>query len=266
MYQAHNTAIIAEGAQIGAGTSIGPYSIIGPKVKLGSNNKIGPHVVLEGNTTIGDDNTIYQFASIGSAPQDQKWQGEDTVLTIGNGNQIREYVTIQPATNLDGITKVGDNNLFMASSHIAHDVIVGNNCWFANSACAAGHVVIGNGVIVGGFAGIHQFVNIGDLAFIGAGSMVAKDIPNFCIAQGDRAKLVQINKLGLQRHGYSDSEIRKLQTVFRKLFYEDGSLQTKLERIEQEYGDLLPAQQVCSFVKASTRGIAAVNKHVSSEA
>ncbi len=262
MYQAHPASVIYDGAIIGEGTTIGPYSIIGPKVNLGQNNKIGPHVVIEGKTTIGANNIIYQFASIGSAPQDQKWQGDDTELIIGDGNQIREYVTIQPANKAETITKVGNNNLFMACSHIAHDCIVGDNCWFANSSCVAGHVIIGSGVIVGGLAGIHQYANIGDYAFIAAGSMVSQDIPPFCMAQGDRAKLVQINKVGLQRNGYNEGEIRKLQTIFRNLFYKEGSLNLKLETLAEEYKDFEPAQKLVGFIKEAKRGIASVNKNI----
>jgi UDP-N-acetylglucosamine acyltransferase len=257
-YQAHKTSIINEGAVIGEGTTIGPYSIIGSGVRIGKNNKIGPHVVIEGKTTIGDENIIYQFSSIGSAPQDQKWQGEETELIIGNKNQIREYVTLQPATHADGKTQIGDSNLFMACSHVAHDVIVGNNCWFANSACVAGHAIIGNSVILGGLSGVHQYVNIGNLAFIAAGAMVAQDIPPFCIAQGDRAKLQHINKLGLQRAGYTEEEVRKTQTVFRKLFYQEGQMSAKIQQVQQEYQDFKIADEMCKFVLSSTRGVAGV--------
>lgn len=260
-YQVHTTSIISQGAIIGDGTCIGPYSIIGPNVVLGKNNKIGPHVVIEGKTTIGDENIIYQFASVGSAPQDQKWKGQETELVIGDKNQIREYVTLQPATLPGGKTHIGNNNLFMASSHIAHDVIVGNNCWFANSACVAGHAIIGNGVIMGGLSGIHQHVNVGDLAFIAAGAMVAQDIPPFCMAQGDRAKLFQVNKVGLQRAGYSEEDARKVQTIFRKLFYQDGAISSKIEQIQQEYSGFAMAEKLCDFVKSSTRGVAAASKN-----
>jgi UDP-N-acetylglucosamine acyltransferase len=263
-YHAHGTAIISEGAVIGEGTTIGPYSIIGPKVVLGKNNKIASHVVIEGKTTMGDGNIVYQFASIGSAPQDQKWEGQDTEILIGNGNQIREYVTLQPSNSTSGITKIGDNNLFMISSHIAHDVIMGSNCWIANSASVAGHVEIGNRVIIGGLSGIHQFVRLGDLAFIGAGSMVAQDVPPFCIAQGDRAKLISINKVGLQRAGHTEEETRKLQTIFRKLFYQSGNLRQKLMEVEVEFADSETdklIRKICDFVQSSARGIAAVNKN-----
>ena len=257
MYKAHATAIIDPSAEIGQGTVIGPYSIIGPKVKLGKHNIIKPHVILEGNTTIGDNNTIYQFASIGSAPQDQKWEGHDTSLIIGDNNQIREYVTIQPATNLDGVTKIGNNNLFMACSHVAHDVTIGDDCQLANAVCIAGHVVIANKVIIGGLAGVHQSVSIGDFAFIAAGSLVVQDIPPFCIAQGDRAKLIQVNKVGLARGNFSQSDIRKLQTIFRKLFYQPGIFEIKRAALEKEYADFAPMDRIFEFIRFSKRGITA---------
>jgi UDP-N-acetylglucosamine acyltransferase len=255
MYQAHSTAIIDSSAQIGQGTTIGPYSIIGPKVTLGKNNTIKSHVVLEGNTTIGNNNIIYQFASIGSAPQDQKWQGHDTLLILGDNNQIREYVTIQPATNLDGVTKIGNNNLFMACSHVAHDVTIGDGCQFANAVCIAGHVEIANKVIIGGLTGVHQLVSIGEFAFIAAGSLVAQDIPPFCMAQGDRAKLIQINKIGLARNNFSESDIRKLQTIFRKLFYQSGAFEAKCLEIKNEYQDFAPLDKIFEFINLSKRGL-----------
>jgi len=251
----HSTAIIYPGAKIGKGTSIGPYSIIGPKVTLGANNQIGPHVVIEGNTSIGDENSIFQFASIGSKPQDQKHKDQDTKLIIGNKNQIREYVTLQPATTMEGITQIGDNNLFMACSHIAHDVIVGSGCWFANSACVAGHAIIGDKVIVGGLAGIHQFVRIGDLAFVAAGSMVAQDIPPFCMVQGDRAKIVKINVVGLQRVGYKTEEIQKIQKIFKHLFYYQDPLEEKIKYVQDNFKDFTPAEYMIEFIRSSQRGI-----------
>lgn len=251
----HLTAIIYPGAQIGQGTSIGPYSIIGSKVTVGKDNHIGPHVVIEGNTTIGDENSIFQFASIGSKPQDQKHKDQDTRLIIGNRNQIREYVTLQPATTMDGITKIGDDNLFMACSHIAHDVTVGSGCWFANNACVAGHAIIGDKVIVGGLAGIHQFVRVGNLAFVGAGSMVAQDIPPFCMAQGDRAKIIKINVVGMQRAGYKLEEIQKIQKIFKHLFYYQDPLEEKIEYVSNNFKGFAPAKYMLDFITSSQRGI-----------
>ena len=256
----HPTAIIHPGAIIGQGTCVGPYSIIGSSVVIGKNNNIASHVVIEGRTSIGDENRVYQFASIGSPPQDQKWKGQETELHIGSRNQIREYVTIQPATELSGATKVGNDNLFMACSHVAHDVSIGNNCWVANSAAIAGHAVIADNVILGGLSGVHQFVSVGSLAFIAAGSMVAQDIPPFCMAQGDRAKLCGINQVGMQRNGYSSQEIRQAKTLFRKLFFKEGSMQTKLSVVENEYCDSVLAQNLCTFIRNASRGVASMDQ------
>ena len=181
----HSTAIVSRSAEIAKDVQVGPYSVIGPNVKIDSGTWVGAHVVVEGHTTIGKNNRLFQFASVGSAPQDLKYKGEPTLLIIGNSNIIREYVTIQPGTiQANGKTVVGDGNLFMASSHVGHDSIVGNGNVFANNVALAGHVTIQNKVIIGGMVGIHQFCTIGDHAMLSGGSMVVKDIPPYCIAQG----------------------------------------------------------------------------------
>lgn len=252
----HPTAIVADGAVIGEGTSVGPFSVIGPNVRIGKDNVIGPHVVLDGDTVLGQGNRIFQFASVGAAPQDLKYRGERSRLEIGDRNIIREYVTLQPGTEGGGmVTAIGNQNLFMSSAHIAHDVRVGNGCVFANSAAVAGHAVVGNRVTVGGMVGIHQFVRIGDFAMIGAGSMVAKDVPPYAIAQGDRAALAGVNKIGLERAGFSDSEITEARTVFRKLFLGAGTWQERIEAfgIGEGYGSLV--KQLVTFVRSSERGV-----------
>jgi UDP-N-acetylglucosamine acyltransferase len=225
----HPTAVVADGAEVGQGTCIGPYSVVGAHVRIGRNNVIGPHVVIEGRTSLGDENKIYQFASVGAPPQDLRYKGEESFLEIGNGNVIREYVTLQPGT-AHGLmrTKIGNNNLFMACSHIAHDVIVGDSNIFANSASLAGHVAVGSGVIVGGLAGIHQFVRLGDRCILGAGSMIPKDVPPFCMVQGDRARLTGINKIGLQRAGYSKEDIRRFKRLFRHIFFGGAGLRARV--------------------------------------
>jgi UDP-N-acetylglucosamine acyltransferase len=267
----HPTAIVADGATIGTGSVVGPYTIIGPKVKIGKNNQIGPHVVIDGFTTVGDDNRLFQFSSIGAPPQDLKFRGEPSRLEIGNGNTIREFVTLQPGTEGGGmVTRIGDRNLFMSSAHIAHDVLVGSGCVFANSAAVAGHVVIGNRVTVGGMVGIHQFVRIGDYAMIGAGSMVAKDVPPFSIAQGDRAGLAGINKIGLERAGFSDSDITQARSMFRKLFLGAGTWQERLSSLnnsalvnEDSQGELV--KLLLDFVSNSERGVCSMRSRQGEE-
>ncbi len=259
----HPTAIVDPAATIGEGTTVGPYSIISAGVSIGRNNRIGPHVVIEGYTRIGDDNTLFQFCSVGARPQDLKYRGEPSELHIGNHNIIREYVTLQPGTSGGGmVTKVGDNNLFMANTHVGHDSVVGDRCIMANSAALAGHVILGNGVVIGGLVGIHQFVKIGDLVMIGGGAMVTRDIPPFCIAVGDRATLQGLNYIGLERSGVSKEEIAMLRKVYRDIVVGD-STETKgmrfKERVEatrvRVQGNLKCLAFV-EFIDKSQRGIA----------
>jgi len=220
----HPTAIIAEGAVIGEGTTIGAYSIVGPHVVLGKNNLIGPHVVVEGRTFLGDGNQIYQYATVRANPQDLKFHGEPSELRIGNSNIIRECVTLQPGTEGGGmLTKIGDGNLFMANSHVGHDSFVGDRCIFANGCALAGHVTVGSRVVVGGLSGIHQFVRLGDMSMIGAGAMVAQDIPPYCMAQGDRAKLIGLNKIGMERGGVSKEEILSFRKIYRALLLSEAA-------------------------------------------
>ena len=263
----HPTAVISDGAVIGEGTSVGPFSVVGPHVRVGKDNVIGPHVVLDGHTTLGDGNRIFQFSSIGAPPQDLKYRGEPSRLEIGDRNIIREYVTLQPGTEGGGmVTIIGDQNLFMSSAHIAHDVRVGSGCVFANSAAVAGHAVIGNRVTVGGMVGIHQFVRVGDYAMIGAGSMVAKDVPPFALAQGDRAGLAGINKIGLERAGFSDTEVAEARSAFRKLFLGSGTWQKRVEALGngEGYGPLV--KQLIAFVRASERGVCTLRSRSSEDA
>ena len=252
----HPTAIIAPGAVIGHGCSVGPYSIIGPRIVLGKNNHIGPHVVLDGNTTFGDENTVFQFASIGAPPQDLKYHGESSTLTIGNKNIIREYVTIQPGTSGGGMkTTVGDGNLFMATTHVGHDTVVGNANIMANGAALAGHVWVGNYVTVGGLSGIHQFVRLGDHCFLGGGAMVVKDIPPFCIAQGDRAVLAGLNVVGLERRGLDANVIQQIKSLYRRIFLSPGTWKEKLAAAESEASGFKEGKFFLEFIGASTRGI-----------
>lgn len=252
----HPTAIIYEGAVIGEGTSIGPYSVIGAEVTLGKNCRIGPHVVIEGNTTMGDFCQVFQFASVGSAPQDQKWEGTNTRLEIGDNNIIREYATIQPGVEqFGGLTSVGNNNLFMASSHVGHDCHIGDNNYFTNSSALAGHITVGNFCIVGGLAAVHQFSRLGDHCFLGGGTMASMDVPPFCVAQGDRAGLVKINDVGLLRRGYSEQDVKALKKIFMKLFRGEGVFNERLAQLKADYKDFEPGQVLFKFIETSERGI-----------
>lgn len=253
----HETAIVSPEAKIGAGTKVGPYSVVGSEVELGENNTIGPHVVLEGRTHIGAGNHIFQFASIGAAPQDLKYRGEPSRLIIGEGNTIREYVTLQPGTEHGKMESViGSRNLFMACSHVGHDAVIGDDNVFANSASLAGHLEVGNRVILGGMVGVHQFVRLGDFSFLAAGSMVSQDVPPFCLAQGDRARLHGLNVLGLQRNGFSREEIKTLKSVYRTLFWGEGSFAERLAALLAEHSESRRVMQFLQFVDASERGVA----------
>lgn len=261
----HPTAIIADGATIGEGTRIGPYCVIGKHVILGSNNVVHSHVVLDGHTTIGSENQIYQFASVGAAPQDLKYRGEPSTLTIGDKNIIREYVTLQPGTEGGGMkTTIGDQNLFMVYCHVGHDCIIGSRNILANSATIAGHVEIGNATLLGGLVGVHQFVKIGDYSMVAAGSMVNKDIPPFLMCQGDRAALIGVHQIGLERNGFNDADIRGLKSAYRDIFLSrEGSFQERIAKIAGGDTDIELSEHVsrlCTFIQESERGIAAIRR------
>ncbi len=228
----HPTAIIDPSASIGAGTTVGAYSVIGAGVTIGENNWIGPHVVINGPTSIGEGNKIHQFASIGEAPQDLKYDGEPTRLEIGNRNTIREFVTINRGTpGGGGVTRVGSDNLLMAYIHIAHDCQIGNHVIFSNNASLAGHVTVGDYVILSGFTLVHQFCAIGDYAFTGMGSAIAKDVPPYLMINGNPAAPHGLNKVGLKRRGFSAEQIRALTEVYKILYRQGHSLDEAKESI-----------------------------------
>ena len=215
----HQTALINRQAEIDSDVEIGAYSVIGAGVKIGKQTRVASHVVIEGRTSLGQGNTIYQFATIGSRPQDLKYRGEASELIIGNHNTIREYVSLNPGTAGGGmVTRVGDHNLLMMHCHIAHDCLIGTHNIIANPATLGGHVVVGDYVIVGGLVGIHQFARIGSGAILGAGSMVSKDVPPFCNATGDRARLRGLNLEELIRRGFTTTAIDALKKAYRIIF------------------------------------------------
>lgn len=257
MSRIHPTAIIHNGAEIGEGTVIGPYSIIGPEVKLGKDNRIGSHVVIDGKTRIGDNNIIFPFASIGLPPQDLSYRGEPTEVIIGNGNTIREGVTIHRGTMRGtGITRIGDHNYLMAYSHVAHDCKIGNHVIMANYAALAGHVVIDDFAVLGGLVGVHQFVRIGKYAFIGGMTGISMDVPPFTIAAGDRAKLYGLNIVGLKRAGFSQETISALKKAFKILFRSAFTLQKAIEKIRSEMIPTREVEELILFLEApSRRGI-----------
>lgn len=256
MSRLHPTAIIHPEARLHDSVEVGPYAVIGPKVKIGAGTTIGPHAVIEGDTTIGERNRIFQFASVGAAPQDLKYAGESTKLTIGDDNLIREFTTLHIGTaGGGGITKIGHKNLFMAYSHVAHDCVVGNGCVLANSAALAGHVEVGDFVILGGLAAVHQFTRIGKHAFIAGGAMVGMDVPPYCTAQGDRAELVGLNTVGLTRHGYTDEQVGRIKDAYKILFRSKLGLNEALSKLRAEHGGHVEIEHLLEFLTNSKRGI-----------
>ena len=235
----HPTAVIMEGAKIGNHNHIGPYCIINDKVNLGDHNILKSHVVIDGNSIIGDHNQFYPFASIGSAPQDKKYQGEDSQLIIGNHNIFREYTTANPGTSADkGLTKIGSNNLFMVSSHIAHDCTVGDNIVLANCVALAGHVSVADYAIIGGLSAVHQHTRIGEHAMIGGMSGVAEDVIPYGLVMGDRAHLAGLNMVGLKRRKFSKEAIGDIRRAFEAIFIEDNaSFSERLKMTKEAFAD-----------------------------
>ncbi|MBN2645636.1 MAG: acyl-ACP--UDP-N-acetylglucosamine O-acyltransferase [Desulfuromonadaceae bacterium] len=253
----HPTAIVEPGAQLAAGVEIGAFSIIRQHVSIGEGTVVGPHVVIEGRTTIGRDNQIFQFASIGAIPQDLKFHGEETTLTIGDRNKIREFTTLHLGTeDGGGKTVVGSDNLLMAYTHVAHDCVVGNHVILANNATLAGHVLVEDYAILGGMSAVHQFTRIGAHVMASGGSMIAQDIPPYVIAQGDRAKPVGLNLIGLKRRGFSTETLSALKKayklVFRSGLRQEDALQQIAETVEQSPEVLAFTE----FIRNSERGIA----------
>jgi UDP-N-acetylglucosamine acyltransferase len=256
MTKIHETALVDHRAEIDSDVEIGPYSLIGKQVKIGKGCRVKSHVVIEGRTTLGEGNVLFQFASVGSVPQDIKYKGEPSELIIGNHNTIREFVSLNPGTTGGGmVTRVGNGNLLMMYCHIAHDCILGNHNIIANSATLGGHVVIEDYVIVGGLVGIHQFTKIGRGAILGAGSMVSKDVPPYCNATGDRARLHGLNLEGLKRRGFGPEKIEALKKAYRIMFRSKLKTEAAIARIRQELSGCAEAQQLVAFIENSQRGI-----------
>lgn len=250
----HPTAIIEEGATIAPDVAIGPYCVIGANVTLESGVTLKPHVVIEGHTHVGEGTTIYPFASIGSAPQDLKYAGENSTLTIGKNNTIREHVTINPGTESGGMkTVIGDNNLFMMASHVAHDCIIGSNVIMANNATLGGHVEVGDHAIIGGLAAVHQFVRIGTHAIIGGMSGVESDVIPYGRVKGDRAWLAGLNLIGLERRGFSKDEIRNLQKAFKQLFGDEGTMEERIEAVSSGFDSDATVAAIIAFAKQKSK-------------
>jgi UDP-N-acetylglucosamine acyltransferase len=256
MSNVHPTAIVDLRAELDSSVEVGPYCLLGAGVKIGKESKIHSHAVIQGRTTLGEGNEVFPFATIGSIPQDLKYKGEPSELLIGNRNTIREYVSLNPGTAGGGmVTRVGDRNLLMMYCHIAHDCIIGNHNVIANGATLGGHVVIEDFVIVGGLVGIHQFVKIGTGAILGAGSMVSKDVPPYCNATGDRARLRGLNVEGLKRRGFQKSVIEAIHKAYRIAFQSRLKTDDALKKIRQEMAAIPEVERFVSFIANSQRGV-----------
>ncbi|MGD8619168.1 MAG: acyl-ACP--UDP-N-acetylglucosamine O-acyltransferase [Gammaproteobacteria bacterium] len=250
------TAVIDSAVELARGVSIGPYSIIGAEVVIGADTTIGPHVVINGPTRIGRENRIFQFASIGDAPQDKKYAGEPTRLEIGDRNTIREFVTINRGTVQDqGVTALGNDNWIMAYVHIAHDCRIGDQTIFANNASLAGHVRIGDYAILGGFTLVHQFCTIGSHALTAFGSGISKDVPPYVTVGGSPARAHGLNMEGLRRRGFSPENRMALKRAYKTLYREGRTLEDALVQLRLQAAGNAEVAVLTGFLEQQTRGI-----------
>lgn len=253
----HPTAVVDPNASLGGNVAIGAFSVVGPKVTLGDGVKLHSHVVVQGNTTIGDNSEVFPFAALGCLPQHTRYDGEDSTLEIGRNNIIREHVTMHPGTAIDAMkTVVGDDGMFMAATHVAHDCIVGNNAIFANNATLGGHAKVGDNVMLGGFASVQQWCRVGDNVMVGSQSAVDKDVIPFAIAVGNRANLTGINVIGLGRRGYEPHAITKIRQAYKEMFHGSGLFSERLAEARVTHSNDPHVQKIITFIdNASRNGI-----------
>ncbi len=251
--EVHPSAIIEPGAEVGAGCRIGAYCVVGPEVRLGARVELLSHVAVAGRTSIGEETIIWPFASIGQVPQDLKYNGEPTVLEIGARNRIREHCTMSTGTaGGGGITRVGDDNLFMMSTHVAHDCIIGNNVIMANNATLAGHCVVEDYVVMGGLSAVHQWVRLGRGAMIGGLAGVVADVIPYGSVAGERAHLMGLNLVGLKRRSAERAQINELRGAFGELFGREGTLQTRIDALAQKHSENPLIAEILAFMTADS--------------
>lgn len=252
----HETAIVEKGAELDSGVIVGAYAIVHAGARVGAGTTVGPHSVIEGSVTLGRNNRVSQFASLGSEPQDLKYNGEPTRVEIGDDNTIREFTTVNRGTEGGGgITNIGNSNILMAYSHVAHDCHVGSSVVLANCATLAGHVTIEDYAVVGGLAGIHQYCRIGTSAMIGGASAVVQDVPPFCMAHGNHADLRGLNAIGLRRRGFTAEQIKEVRAAYKILFQKGLKLKDAIETLKRDFAGSEPVQTMVRFVAGSERGI-----------
>ncbi|KIX12900.1 acyl-ACP--UDP-N-acetylglucosamine O-acyltransferase [Dethiosulfatarculus sandiegensis] len=253
----HPTAMVDPKAQVDETAQIGAYSYIGPQVEIGPDCRIDHHVNIQQDAKIGAGTRIWPFASLGTDPQDLKYGGESTRLEVGANVMIREFVTVNRGTGEGGgITRVGDNCLLMAYSHVAHDCQLGNNVIMANSANLGGHCILESNCAIGGLTAVHQFTRIGSYCFVGGMSGVAQDLPPYTLCEGNRAKTHGLNQIGLKRAGFSDETIKALKLAYRIIFRSHVTLKEALPKVREEVEDLPEVRHFLEFIQASTRGVA----------
>ncbi|PIP67504.1 MAG: acyl-[acyl-carrier-protein]--UDP-N-acetylglucosamine O-acyltransferase [Candidatus Omnitrophica bacterium CG_4_9_14_0_2_um_filter_42_8] len=255
MNKIHPTAIVDKKAKLADDVEVGPYAIIGPNVEIGKGAVVGPAANIEGYTTLGEGSRIFTGAIIGSPPQDLKYKGEKSFLKIGKNNTIREYVTMNLGTEEGTATCVGDDNLFMAYSHVAHNCRVGNNCVIANAGTLAGHVTLEDKVVLGGFAGVHQFTRVGKMSIIGGCSKVVQDIPPFSTCDGNPARVYGLNLIGVRRAGMSQKAQAELKKAFKILFHSGLALKNGIAKVKKEIASMEEVEYLLNFLKDSERGI-----------
>lgn len=249
-------AIVDSRAELADDVTVGPYSVIGADVKIGAGTIIGSHVVIKGPTSIGKENRIYQFTSIGEDPQDKKYAAEITRLEIGDRNTIREFTSMHRGTQQDNcVTKIGDDNLFMAYTHVAHDCIIGNNVIMANGASLAGHVHLNNNAILGGFTLVHQFTQVGQYSFAAMGSAITQDIPPFIMVGGKPTRPHGINSVGMERNGISTEDIRLIRNAYKIIYKMNLRLEDAIEKMEDMSSDSKQLTDMISFLRNVSRGI-----------
>lgn len=246
----HPSAVVDPGARLGVDVEIGPFCVVGPDVVLGDRARLLSHVAVAGRTTIGEETEIYPFASLGHRPQDLKYHGESSTLLIGARNQIRECVMMSPGTEGGGmVTAVGNDCLFMAGCHVAHDCLIGDHVILVNNVLLGGHVTVGDHAIVGGQSAVHQFVRIGPHAMIGGMSGVEADVIPFGLVMGDRARLAGLNLVGLERRGFPKEEVRALRAAYRLLFAAEGTFSDRLEETTRQFGEHDLVDRVLRFIR-----------------
>lgn len=251
----HSTAIIDETVIIGEGTSIGPYSVISENVKIGNNCQIESHVQVNQNVEIGDRCKIYSSASIGSDPQDLKYNGEKTKLSIGNGSIIREFCTINRGTSELGVTTIGDNCLLMAYSHVAHDCIIKDNVILANGVQLGGHVMIDCNVIIGGMTPVHQFCKLGEFSFVAGGYRVVQDVPPYIMAKGEPLKYSGVNSVGLRRNGFNNETRSQIKKIYSIIYKSNLNISQSIEKIDNEFEKSKYVKIILDFINKSNRGL-----------